>query len=117
MAFLEPYPYSCNKIDMVVYRDQRGMDILLPHELLPSLSSYAADGAITVWSSHVHLSGRITTSARMSCTATMNEYGGFIIDATIIEKDGTQVSCHITLNAETGKVLSSTITISSVIHP
>lgn len=77
----------------------------------------AADGAITVWSSHVHLSGRITTSARMSCTATMNEYGGFIIDATIIEKDGTQCDCHITLNAETGEVLSSTITISSVIHP
>lgn len=77
----------------------------------------AADGIATVWSSHVHLSGSITTSARMSCTATMNEYGGFIIDATIIEKDGTQCDCHITLNAETGEVLSSTITISSVIHP
>ena len=77
----------------------------------------AADGAITVWSSHVHLSGRITTSARMSCTATMNEYGGFIIDATIIEKDGTQCDCDINLNAETGEVLSSTIIISSVIHP
>ena len=77
----------------------------------------AADGIATVWSSHVHLSGRITTSARMSCTATMNEYGGFIIDATIIEKDGTQCDCHITLNAETGEVLSSTITILSVIHP
>lgn len=23
VAFLEPYPYSCNEIDMVVYRDQR----------------------------------------------------------------------------------------------
>ena len=77
----------------------------------------AADGIATVWSSHVHLSRSITTSARMSCTATMNEYGGFIIDATIIEKDGTQCDCHITLNAETGEVLSSTITISSVIHP
>ena len=53
----------------------------------------------------------------MSCTATMNEYGGFIIDATIIEKDGTQCDCDINLNAETGEVLSSTIIISSVIHP
>lgn len=77
----------------------------------------AADGIATVWSSHVHLSGRITTSARMSCTATMNEYGGFIIDATIIEKDGTQCDCDINLNAETGEVLSSSIIISSVIHP
>ena len=77
----------------------------------------AADGIATVWSSHVHLSGSITTSARMSCTATMNEYGGFIIDATIIEKDGTQCDCDINLNAETGEVLSSSIIISSVIHP
>ena len=74
----------------------------------------AADGIATVWSSHVHLSGSITTSARMSCTATMNEYGGFIIDATIIEKDGTQVSCHITLNAETGKISSSRVTVTSI---
>lgn len=70
----------------------------------------AADGVTTVWSSHVFLSEKITASARMSCSAKMNEYGGFNIDATIIEKDGTQCLCHITLDAETGKVLSSTIT-------
>lgn len=106
------YPLDYDKyieLSLEAKDGKTGMTIVRKH--------ISADGIATVWSSHVHLSGRITTSARMSCTATMNEYGGFIIDATIIEKDGTQCDCHITLNAETGEVLSSTIIISSVIHP
>ena len=106
------YPLDYDKyieLSLEAKNGKTGMTIVRKH--------IAADGIATVWSSHVHLSRSITTSARMSCTATMNEYGGFIIDATIIEKDGTQCDCHINLNAETGEVLSSTIIISSVIHP
>lgn len=106
------YPLDYDKyieLSLEAKNGKTGMTIVRKH--------IAADGIATVWSSHVHLSGSITTSARMSCTATMNEYGGFIIDATILEKDGTQCDCHINLNAETGEVLSSTIIISSVIHP
>lgn len=103
------YPLDYDKyieLSLEAKNGKTGMTIVRKH--------IAADGIATVWSSHVHLSGSITTSARMSCTATMNEYGGFIIDATIIEKDGTQVSCHITLNAETGKISSSRVTVTSV---